>query len=98
MFIKIASKLFKGRGEKVNCLRVCGPRICHACSMFIEICWRVVQAILKYYWRMFNVIVMKSPMNYISLIYCSLTTGNMVNTIAHQRTILKGKNLVEVLG
>jgi hypothetical protein len=53
MFFKIARKLFTGSGEKVNF--VFGTPICFAC--LIESYWKVIQAILKYYWRVLNVIL-----------------------------------------
>jgi hypothetical protein len=64
VFFKIARKLFKGRGEKVNL------------NMF---CLFTVQAILNYYWRVFNGILKKSPKNIISPIYFLLNAEKMVN-------------------
>jgi hypothetical protein len=47
----------------------------------------VVEVILKYYWRVFNVILNKSPISIISPICFRLKA----NTISQQRTILKLK-------
>jgi hypothetical protein len=87
---KIARKLFKGRGEKVKFYLRPSNIFC----LFIG----SYQAILKYYWRVLNVILKKSPINIISpkpYIF-NLTERKMVNTIVHQRTSLKVKK-VEVL-
>ncbi len=47
---------------------------------------------------MFNVILKKSPQKVLFLQYVfNLTARKTAYTIAHQRTILKGKNPVEVL-
>jgi hypothetical protein len=35
--------------------------------MFIEIYWNVVESVLKYYWRVLNVILYKSLISIISL-------------------------------
>jgi hypothetical protein len=56
----------------------------------------VVEASLKYYWRMLNVIMNKSPISIIYPICFQLNHGKMANAITHQR-ILKVKNPAEVL-
>jgi hypothetical protein len=61
MFFKIAKILFKGRVE--NEKFVCDPRKCFACS---ENYCNVVEAILRWYWKVLNVILIKSPINIIS--------------------------------
>jgi hypothetical protein len=58
MFI-IAQRLFKGRGGNVEF--VSDPRIENYCN--------IVEAILKHYWRILNVILKKSPM------FCSIATN-----------------------
>jgi hypothetical protein len=45
MFIKIARRLFKGRSEKEKNVAAALEMF----SLFIEIYWSVVEAILKYY-------------------------------------------------
>ncbi len=86
---KIAKRLSKDCREKVNF--VCSPRISNY-VLFVhrKIYWCVVQAILKYYRRVLNVIVKKS-----SIIIITRWQLNRVENskyiIAYQRTILKVK-------
>jgi hypothetical protein len=60
-------------------------------SLLIEIYWNIVGAILKYCWRVLNVILKKSPRRIISPIFIQLYGGKMANTTAHQITTLKIK-------
>ncbi len=59
----------------------------------------VVKAILKYYWRVLNVILNKSPLSIISpvLYVFNLIPEKKANTISHRKTILKVKKPVDVL-
>jgi hypothetical protein len=65
--------------------------------LFIEIYWSIVEASLKYYGRVIIVILKKyQELLFLQYVF-NLISGKMANTIAHQRTILKGEKTVEVL-
>jgi hypothetical protein len=59
-------------------------------------CWSVVEAILKYYWRVFNVVVKKSPKRIIFQIRFQLITWKITIRTAHLRLILKVQKPGEV--
>jgi hypothetical protein len=58
-------------------------------SLFIEIYWSVVETNLKSYWVVLNVLLKKSPISNISLIFFQLICGENENTIDHQRNNFK---------
>jgi hypothetical protein len=65
--------------------------------LYIEIYWSEVEAIKKYYWRVFN--EKKSPINIISPNCFQLNhmkNGNKDSSSSHQRLILRVEKPVEV--
>ncbi len=93
VFFKIAERPFEGRREKVKL--VCSPpnKFCFS----REIYWSIVEAILKHFWRMWNVILKKSPISIISLLCFQLHFGENCKYNSSSKNHLKSKKTVEFL-
>jgi hypothetical protein len=70
------------------------PRPSNMVYLFLEICWSVVEVILKSYRRLFNVILKKYPISYISPICFQLNRGENGKYNSSSKKQFKVKKLV----